>query len=102
MLVDFSQFLPKNLAKKIESKETRMVSGHLKITWIDKDLENISLHDFIEVFEFKPLSVVKQSLSESADYNSEELSDLIEGLSRLPGYASKQTRKSRRASRSQK
>lgn len=102
MLGSYSQSIPSTLAKQIERKGTRLTKKYLEVIWIDKDFTRTPAHDFIEIFDFRPLEELERSLLESKDYGSKEISKLIQGLSRLPRYATKTTNKGRGTPRSRK
>lgn len=104
MLIGYPrQTIPENLAKKnITNRETNWVTTTPTVVWINEELEQLSPHDKIEVFEFRSLRALGQSFLDSGDYTPKEVAELIQGLSRLPGYAAKTTNQSRGASPSRK
>lgn len=86
----------------IAEKGTSWSSKTPNIVWSNEELEQLSPHDSIEIFEFKSLKELEKSFMEVGDYTPKEVAELMQGFSRLPRYATKTTSKSRSTSRSGK
>lgn len=95
MLMNYSKpiLMPSNLAKIFITRRPTEITNNLRVIWTYSGLKNIS-HDENEVFEFKSLGELEKAFMQSGEYNTKEVKTLMNGLSRLPRYATKKTNKS--------